>query len=178
MCCDIEFQPRTGAVEQSLTCFNPRDAGGVKHPLHLCGAHRNGPQSPQLRRREWKWNRQYELRYTDLEKHKGSVFILRLERRCRVVLHWVGCSLIWWLGVLRRAGRHYRCMFTTFQLAPVLQHGVNHIPRPRSLSVCWGHVQEVLHTNTSTTKRKQTNHVNTKSHRIFLICLVKKCFYV
>ena len=142
------------SVKQSLTCFNPRDAGGVKHPLHLSGAHRNGPQSPQLRRREWKWNRQFEFRYTDLKKQKG---------RCRVVLHWVGCSLIWWLCVLRRAGRHYRCMFTPFQLAPVLQHGVDHIPCPRSLSVCWGHVQQVLHTNTSTT-RQSGQITSTQSH--------------
>ncbi len=35
--------------QQLLTCFNPRDAGGVKHPLHLTGTHRDGPQSSQLR---------------------------------------------------------------------------------------------------------------------------------
>lgn len=35
-----------------LTCFNARDAGGVKHPLHLSGTHRNCPQCPQLRRRQ------------------------------------------------------------------------------------------------------------------------------
>lgn len=39
-------------VFRSPTCLNAGDAGGVEHPLHLSGAHRNCPQRPQLRRGE------------------------------------------------------------------------------------------------------------------------------
>lgn len=51
-------------------------------------------------------------------------------------------------------GSHYRCMFTSLQLASVLQHGVDHIPCACSLSVCWGHVQEVLYAIASIMKEK------------------------
>lgn len=86
------------------------------------------------------------------------------------------------LGLERREeAKHYRCMFTTFQFASVLQHGMDHIPCPCSLPVRWGHVQEVLRINTFTTQtkqrhiksaqidRKQNTDINPKKRHLFQI---------
>ena len=51
---------------------------------------------------------------------------------------------------------YYRCMFTTLQFASVLQHRMDHISCPCSLTVCWVHVQEVLHINKPNISNHQT----------------------
>lgn len=52
--------------------------------------------------------------------------------------------------VVTEEGDIHRRMFTAFQLASVLQHCVHHVSGPRSLSMCWGYIQEVLHVEIST----------------------------
>lgn len=66
-------------------------------------------------------------------------------------------------------------MFTTFQLASVLQHCVYRVSGPCSLSMCGGHIQEILHMQICNTQTKENilfNVTKQKNDSIFHYYLI------